>query len=464
MTATMLDLVVDEPEPGPGSRPGGPGRAGRTHRRQRAADRGVVALPGCGRAADQRRPQIAVASGGSRHAGRAARCTGDLSAGIGLFSVLASCVPLVAAAFNSGAVAAEQYPDGLAASMQSMSEGWTAGALPELWVPAIEGLAGRLTAGGRVAELGCGAGHALQALGRRYPGLTGEGFELDARQVEQGNRRLVAAGLADRVRLQAVDAVAGLRGPYDLVLALSVLHDIGDLDSTLRVIADCLAPQGHLLVVESPPLRGPLAAMLLATSTLYCVPSVQARGQQALGTLGLPPEVLDPGGRPGRPGAGSAVAAGHPTGAGVLVRPEPVGGSHVRDQAGGDHRPAATAGELVAADGPGVRAADQAERLRAGTRPALPRRPGPPGPGAGADPADPPGGPADRAARRDLREVRAAGCQPGRSVAGTRDHRARRAVGQRHPDDQPRVRPAVAGGRGAPAAAGRAEPHRPVPG
>jgi SAM-dependent methyltransferase len=233
-------------------------------------------------------PEVAGMLAGPRGA------PGDLSAGIGLFSVLASCVPLVAAAFDSGAVAAEQYPDGLAASMQSMSEGWTASALPELWVPAIEGLAGRLTAGGRVAELGCGAGHALQALGRRYPGLTGEGFELDARQVEQGNQRLVAAGLADRVRLQAVDAVAGLRGPYDLVLALSVLHDIGDLDSTLRVIADCLAPQGHLLVVESPPLRGPLAAMLLATSTLYCVPSVQARGQQALGTLGLPPEVLIP--------------------------------------------------------------------------------------------------------------------------------------------------------------------------
>ena len=109
-----------------------------------------------------------------------------------------------------------------------------------------------------------------------------------------GNARLAAAGLADRLRLHAKDAVGGLSGPYDLVLALSVLHDVGDLEATLRTVAEQLAPQGHLLVVESPPLRGPLAAMLLATSTLYCVPSVQARGHAALGTLGLPPEVLLP--------------------------------------------------------------------------------------------------------------------------------------------------------------------------
>lgn len=217
---------------------------------------------------------------------------GDLSAGIGLFSALASCVPAVAAAFGTGAVPAEQYPPELAATMQRMSDGWTTGVLPQLWVPAVDGLADRLEAGGRVAEIGCGSGHALQALGQRYPALTADGFELDGRLVAEGNRRLAAAGLADRLRLHAEDAVAGLAGPYDLVLALSVLHDVGDLDATLRVIADQLAPQGHLLVVESPPLRGPLAAMLLATSTLYCVPSVQSRGHAALGTLGLPPEVL----------------------------------------------------------------------------------------------------------------------------------------------------------------------------
>ena len=219
---------------------------------------------------------------------------GDLSAGIGLFSALASCVPAVAAAFGSGAVPADAYPPELASAMQRMSDGWTAGVLPQLWVPAIDGLAERLQAGGRVAEIGCGAGHALQALGERYPAMTADGFELDGRQVADGNRRLTAAGLTDRLWLHAEDAATGLAGPYDLVLALSVLHDVGDLDTVLRTVADHLAPQGHLLVVESPPLRGPLAAMLLATSTLYCVPSVQARGHAALGTLGLPPEVLLP--------------------------------------------------------------------------------------------------------------------------------------------------------------------------
>ena len=118
---------------------------------------------------------------------------GDLSAGIGLFSALASCVPMVAAAFGSGAVPAGDYPPELAATMQRLSDGWTSGVLPQLWVPAIEGVAGRLEAGGRVAEIGCGGGHALQALGRRYPAMTADGFELDG-QTGRGRQRAAGRG------------------------------------------------------------------------------------------------------------------------------------------------------------------------------------------------------------------------------------------------------------------------------
>lgn len=219
----------------------------------------------------------------------------DLAAGVELFAALASSVPLVAEAFRTGAaVPADRYPAELGAAMQRMSDSWAVRVLPELWLPAIPGLADRLLAGGRVAEVGCGSGHALQAIGEHFPACSAEGFELDGRQVDDGNRRLAEAGLADRLQLRAEDAATGLRGRYDLVLALSMLHDAADLDTLLASIANSLAPQGHLLVVESPPLRGPLAAMLLATSTLYCVPSTLARGPVALGTLGLPPEVLIP--------------------------------------------------------------------------------------------------------------------------------------------------------------------------
>ena len=219
----------------------------------------------------------------------------DLSAGVELFSVLSGCVPLVADAFGAGGgVPAERYPGDLATAMQRMSVGWTAQVLPYVWVPAVPGLTDRLAAGGAIAEIGSGAGEALEALVRTFPAATATGFELDARGVRAGSERLAAAGLADRVRLLEQDAATGLSGPYDLVLALSVLHDVPDLDRMLAAIAASLAPDGVLLVVESPALSGPMAGLLLATSTLYCVPSTLARGGPAAGTLGLPPSVLVP--------------------------------------------------------------------------------------------------------------------------------------------------------------------------
>jgi SAM-dependent methyltransferase len=218
----------------------------------------------------------------------------DLSPGVELFSVLASCVPAVAAAFRVGCgLPHAEYPAGLPEAMARMSAGWTGAVLPDLWVRSVPFLTAALDAGGRIAEVGCGAGTALEALCGRFPTASATGFDLDERAVEGGRVRLAERGLGQRVELRACDAVDGLSGPYDLVLALSVLHDCVDLDEMLQAIAKSLSPDGCLLVVESPPLVGAFAAMLLATSTLYCVPATAARGaSEPLGTLGLSPGEL----------------------------------------------------------------------------------------------------------------------------------------------------------------------------
>ncbi|MBP2702989.1 methyltransferase domain-containing protein [Microbispora sp. RL4-1S] len=217
----------------------------------------------------------------------------DVQPGVALFGALTRCVPAVAEAYRAGgSLAGDDYPHELADAMRAMSAQWTGAILPDVWLPAVPGLAGTLRRGGRVAEIGCASGETLEALATAFPLITAEGFDLDERLAGEGNARLADRGLAGRVSLGCLDAATGLNGEYDLILALSVLHDASDLAGLLTAAAAALHPGGVLLVVESPPLTGPAAAMLLATSVLYCVPATAARGGRPLGTLGLTPGVL----------------------------------------------------------------------------------------------------------------------------------------------------------------------------
>ncbi|MFI7445619.1 AarF/UbiB family protein [Nonomuraea indica] len=217
----------------------------------------------------------------------------DIQPGVALFGALTRCVPAVAEAYHAGgALEDARYPQELAEAMQRMSAQWTRVILPDVWLPAVPGLVDALRAGGRVAEIGCASGETLETLATAFPEITADGFDLDERLTGAGNSRLAARGLAGRVSLRPLDATTALDGTYDLIVALSVLHDAADPPRLLRAAADALRPGGTLLVVESPPLTGPAAAMLLATSVLYCVPSTAARGGRALGTLGLTPDAL----------------------------------------------------------------------------------------------------------------------------------------------------------------------------
>lgn len=213
----------------------------------------------------------------------------DASSGIALYAALSGSVPTAVAAYRAqGTASPAAYPAELNYAMDQMSSPWAMQLLPNGWIPQIPGMAQRLSHGGRVAEIGCGAGAALTATICAFPGTHGTGFELDERQAALARNRIGSAGLADRVRISTEDATTGLVGDYDLILALNVLHDAPDLVALVTAAGAALNVGGSLLVVESSDVAGPAAAMLLATSTLYCIPTTRHRGgHDQLGTLGL---------------------------------------------------------------------------------------------------------------------------------------------------------------------------------
>jgi SAM-dependent methyltransferase len=148
------------------------------------------------------------------------------------------------------------------------------------WIPALNGVAGKLAAGARVADIGTGHGAPLLILADAYPRSQFVGYDAHPRSVEIANQRASEEGVADRVRFEVADAVGYRGGDYDLVCFFDALHDLGDPVAAAAHARHALAPGGTLMLVE--PLAfddlatnlayNPMAAMQYGASTALCVP------------------------------------------------------------------------------------------------------------------------------------------------------------------------------------------------
>ena len=223
-----------------------------------------------------------------------------LAAGYELLSPMAGMLDEVVEAFRTGqGIPHERYPESLYAAMDHMSASWLDAMLVDQWLPAVEGLVGRLQRGAKVADIGSGGGRAVITMARCFPDSEFVGYDLHEANVKRATAAAKTAGVASQVRFVYGDALTGLTGPLDLVTMFDVLHDAPDPEAILAAAHTALAPAGGvLLILESSSAAvpednaGPPGTILYATSTLYCVPTALADGGPALGTLGLPVDEL----------------------------------------------------------------------------------------------------------------------------------------------------------------------------
>ena len=93
------------------------------------------------------------------------------------------------------------------------------GALPEV--------RGRLEAGGRLLEVGCGTGRLLLLLAWEFPKTSFVGIDLEAQSLEHGRREIEAAGLGHRVELEQVGGQSlSFHEEFDLVSMNIVMHEL----------------------------------------------------------------------------------------------------------------------------------------------------------------------------------------------------------------------------------------------
>ena len=151
------------------------------------------------------------------------------------------------------------------------------------WIPALDGVAAKLEAGGKVADVGCGHGASTILLAKAFPNATFVGSDYHEASIEVARERAAAAGVSDRVTFEVAPATGFTGTGYDLIAMFDCLHDMGDPVGAARHVREAIAPDGTWMVVE--PMAGDRVEDNLNTvgrayygfSTLLCTPASLTR-------------------------------------------------------------------------------------------------------------------------------------------------------------------------------------------
>jgi 2-polyprenyl-3-methyl-5-hydroxy-6-metoxy-1,4-benzoquinol methylase len=177
--------------------------------------------------------------------------------------------------------------------MERFSMGWFENLLTQQWIPAMPDVQAKLEKGALVADVGCGRGRGLIKMGQAFPNSRYVGYDVFEPSVARATTSAKAAGVAERVRFQQLDASTGLPEQYDVITTFDVIHDAADPRAVLRSIRQALRPDGVYVCLDincSDRLEenaGPLGAMFHGFSVFYCMTTSLANGGVGLGTVGL---------------------------------------------------------------------------------------------------------------------------------------------------------------------------------
>jgi SAM-dependent methyltransferase len=205
---------------------------------------------------------------------------------------LAKHVDAVARAFREGGgVPYAEFRPEFTDVMDGLGRGIFDELLLPAYLPLVPGLTERLAAGARVADVGCGTGHAIVLMAAAFPASTFVGYDLAEDAIARGRAEAAAAGLAN-VQFEVRDAARlAVERPFDVVFVFDAIHDQVDPAAVLDRIHAALAPGGRLVMVEprassnlEDNLANPMAPLLYSVSTLHCLTVSLAHGGAGLGT------------------------------------------------------------------------------------------------------------------------------------------------------------------------------------
>jgi len=208
-------------------------------------------------------------------------------------ALLGRHVSAVADAFRTGGgVSYDEFRPELTDVLDAVSRGMVDGQLLDGLLPLIEGLRERLAAGARVADVGCGTGHAVNVLARAYPHAQVTGYDIAADAISRARGEAATWGLTN-ASFEVCDAARlPLDPPFAAVLAFDAIHDQADPAGVLARVHDALEPGGVFAMLDikaasalEDNVGNPLAPWLYGISTLHCLTVSLAAGGAGLGAV-----------------------------------------------------------------------------------------------------------------------------------------------------------------------------------
>jgi SAM-dependent methyltransferase len=209
-----------------------------------------------------------------------------------MLSRLTAMLPEVARGFvDGGGIPASEYArragtEGLGATRRGLyREQFVDG-----FLGAVPGLPERLREGARVLDVGCGTGQVAGLVADAFPRCTVLGVDVvpeavEHARAEHGGR--AAFGVADVTDPGSMPAAG-----HDVVLAVDVIHDLGDPAAALRGVRRALAPDGWFVMVDTAfpddldALVGdPVAGLAYGISVLHCLPVSRSGGGAGTGAM-----------------------------------------------------------------------------------------------------------------------------------------------------------------------------------
>jgi 2-polyprenyl-3-methyl-5-hydroxy-6-metoxy-1,4-benzoquinol methylase len=205
----------------------------------------------------------------------------------GAFQIVQSMMidePRLSEAFRSGeGVGWDQHPACLFHGTERFFRpGYTAN-LTTHWIPALDGMEGRLEAGAKVADIGCGHGASTILMAQAYPKSTFFGFDYHEGSIVAARKAAERAGVSARCTFDVASAKAYPGNDYDLVACFDCLHDMGDPEGASAHVFASLKPDGAWMIVE--PFAhddiasnlNPVGRIFYCASTMICTPASKAQ-------------------------------------------------------------------------------------------------------------------------------------------------------------------------------------------
>jgi SAM-dependent methyltransferase len=214
-----------------------------------------------------------------------------------MISVAGFQLPSVVEAHRKGGgVSWDAFGSEMRESQGDMNRPAFANLLTQEWFAGVPELDAKLSAGGRVADIGCGFGWTSIALAAGYPNTTVDGFDLDSPSIDAAKANASEAGVADRAVFHLVDAGDPMvEGNYDVVAAFECIHDMSDPVSALGTMRRLVADDGVVVVMDErvgdhfDPDADEVEQLMYGFSNFICLPDgLSTDGSVGTGTVMRP--------------------------------------------------------------------------------------------------------------------------------------------------------------------------------